>query len=191
MRWLAPAAVLGLALLGIWLLYGGLGLSFVETREWGGLMLTVFLAVYSGLIAIPLGILLALGRQSRLPVLRLLSIACIEFWRGVPIITVIFLASLLLPLILPFLLAAWIYVFVLSVRELGASVFLVGPGTHVLGTISLTMWEEGGSYGAVAALGVLQILPLLVIVAILPAASTVTGYLGPLTRKIVSDSTPQ
>ena len=71
----------------------------------------------------------------------------------------------LLPLILPFLLAAWIYVFVLSVRELGASVFLVGPGTHVLGTISLTMWEEGGSYGAVAALGVLQILPLLVIVA--------------------------
>ena len=63
------------------------------------------------------------------------------------------------------LLAAWIYVFVLSVRELGASIFLVGPGTNVLGTISLTMWEEGGSYGAVAALGVLQILPLLVIVA--------------------------
>jgi iron(III) transport system permease protein len=73
----------------------------------------------------------------------------------------------LFPLILPFLLAAWIYVFVLSVRELGASVFLVGPGTNVLGTISLTMWEEGGSYGAVAALGVLQILPLLVIVAAL------------------------
>ena len=71
----------------------------------------------------------------------------------------------LLPLIVPFLLAAWIYVFVLSVRELGASVFLVGPGTSVLGTISLTMWEEGGSYGAVAALGVLQILPLLAIVA--------------------------
>ncbi len=72
---------------------------------------------------------------------------------------------IIFPLILPFLLAAWIYVFVLSVRELGASVFLVGPGTSVLGTISLTMWEEGGSYGAVAALGVLQILPLLVIVA--------------------------
>jgi ABC-type Fe3+ transport system permease subunit len=56
---------------------------------------------------------------------------------------------------------------VLSVRELGASVFLVGPGTSVLGTVSLTRWEEGGSYGAVAALGVLQILPLLVIVAAL------------------------
>ena len=63
------------------------------------------------------------------------------------------------------LLAGWIYVFVLAVRELGASIFLVGPGTHVLGTISLTMWEEGGSYGAVAALGVLQIIPLAVIVA--------------------------
>lgn len=72
---------------------------------------------------------------------------------------------ILLPLLAPFLLAAWIYVFVLAVRELGASVFLVGPGTHVLGTISLTMWEEGGSYGAVAALGVIQIIPLLVIVA--------------------------
>jgi ABC-type Fe3+ transport system permease subunit len=54
---------------------------------------------------------------------------------------------------------------VLAVRELGASIFLVGPGTHVLGTISLTMWEEGGSYGAVAALGVVQIVPLAVIVA--------------------------
>jgi iron(III) transport system permease protein len=73
----------------------------------------------------------------------------------------------LLPLILPVLLAAWIYVFVLSVRELGASIFLIGPGTHVLGTISLTMWEEGVSYGAVSALGVLQILPLLAIVACL------------------------
>ena len=74
---------------------------------------------------------------------------------------------ILLPLLAPVLLAAWIYVFVLAVRELGASVFLVGPGTHVLGTISLTMWEEGGSYGAVAALGVIQIIPLVLIVAAL------------------------
>jgi iron(III) transport system permease protein len=72
---------------------------------------------------------------------------------------------IMLPLLAPVLLAGWIYVFVLAVRELGASIFLVGPGTHVLGTISLTMWEEGGSYGAVAALGVIQIVPLVVIVA--------------------------
>jgi iron(III) transport system permease protein len=74
---------------------------------------------------------------------------------------------ILLPLLAPVLLAAWIYIFVLAVRELGASVFLIGPGTHVLGTISLTMWEEGGSYGAVSALGVIQIIPLIMIVAAL------------------------
>ena len=73
--------------------------------------------------------------------------------------------KIMLPLLAPVLLAGWIYVFVLAVRELGASIFLVGPGTHVLGTISLTMWEEGGSYGAVAALGVIQIIPLAIIVA--------------------------
>jgi iron(III) transport system permease protein len=77
------------------------------------------------------------------------------------------IARVVLPLITPFLLAAWIYVFVLSVRELGASIFLIGPGTNVLGTISLTMWEEGGSYGAVSALAIVQILPLLLIVAAL------------------------
>jgi iron(III) transport system permease protein len=74
-------------------------------------------------------------------------------------------SRIILPLLAPVLLAGWIYVFVLAVRELGASIFLVGPGTHVLGTISLTMWEEGGSYGAVAALAVIQIIPLIVIVA--------------------------
>jgi iron(III) transport system permease protein len=73
----------------------------------------------------------------------------------------------LLPLLSPVLVAAWLYIFVLAVRELSASVFLVGPGTHVLGTISLTMWEEGGSYGAVCALGMIQIIPLVAIVAFL------------------------
>ena len=98
-REMALVALVVLPLLGIWLLYGGFGLRIVETREWGGLMLTLFLAIYAGLIAIPLGILLALGRRSRLPMIRFVSIVFIEFWRGVPIITVIFLASLLL---LPF-----------------------------------------------------------------------------------------
>src|SRR5262249_10078600 len=79
---------------------------------------------------------------------------------------------IMLPLLAPVLLAGWIYVFVLAVRGVGGSIFLVGPGNPVLGsvrlmrgTISLTMWEEGGSYGAVAALGVIQIVPLVVIVA--------------------------
>jgi general L-amino acid transport system permease protein len=87
--------------LGVILLQGGFGLPVVETRNWGGLMLTVFMTVYAGIAAFPMGVLLALGRQSRLPVIRMLSVAFIEFWRGVPIIAVIFLASILLPLILP------------------------------------------------------------------------------------------
>jgi len=73
----------------------------------------------------------------------------------------------LTPLLAPVALSAWIYIFVLAVRELAASIMLVGPGTHVLGSISLTMWEEGGSYGAVCALGIIQILPLILIVAVL------------------------
>lgn len=98
---------LGLAILvvlpplGIWLLSGRFGLRYIETREWGGLMLTLFISIYASLIAIPLGIIFALGRQSELRIIRLISVIFIEFWRGVPIIAVIFLASLLLPLILP------------------------------------------------------------------------------------------
>lgn len=72
--------------------------------------------------------------------------------------------QVVVPLLLPFLLAAWIYVFILCVRELGASIFLIGPGTNVLATMSLTMWEEGGSYGAVTALAIVQIVPLVIIV---------------------------
>ena len=74
---------------------------------------------------------------------------------------------ILLPILAPALVSGWLYIFVLSVRELGASVFLVGPGTNVLSTITLTMWEEGSSYGAVCALSVIQIVPLVAVVAVL------------------------
>jgi iron(III) transport system permease protein len=74
---------------------------------------------------------------------------------------------ILLPLMSPVLIAAWLYIFVMAVRELTASIFLAGPHTQVLGTISLTMWEEGGSYGTVAALSIIQIVPLIVIVTVM------------------------
>jgi len=73
----------------------------VETTQWGGLMLTVILAVVGIIASFPLGVLLALGRQSELPVVRWLSILYIEVVRGVPLVTVIFMASLMLPLFLP------------------------------------------------------------------------------------------
>jgi general L-amino acid transport system permease protein len=101
-KWLAGASAILYPPICIWLLLGGIfGLPYVETRAWGGLMLTLFMAVFGGLIAFPLGVLLALGRQSKLPAIRTLSVIFIEFWRGVPIITVIFLVSVLLPIILP------------------------------------------------------------------------------------------
>ncbi|MEQ9862243.1 amino acid ABC transporter permease [Pectobacterium cacticida] len=84
-----------------WLLYGGFGgLSRVETYQWGGLTLTLIIAAVGIAGALPLGILLALGRRSTLPVIRTLSIVFIEFWRGVPLITVLFMSSVMLPLFL-------------------------------------------------------------------------------------------
>lgn len=84
----------------VWfLLYGGFfGLERVETRQWGGLTLTLIIASVGIAGALPLGILLALGRRSAMPVVRSLSIIFIEFWRGVPLITVLFMSSVMLPL---------------------------------------------------------------------------------------------
>ncbi|MDN0103569.1 amino acid ABC transporter permease [Yersinia bercovieri] len=84
----------------VWvMLYGGfLGLSRVETRQWGGLTLTLIIASVGIAGALPLGILLALARRSSMPVVRILSVVFIEFWRGVPLITVLFMSSVMLPL---------------------------------------------------------------------------------------------
>ena len=84
------------------LLSGGLlGLSYVETNQWGGLLVTLVIAVTGIVVSLPLGILLALGRRSELPIIRMMSVLFIEFWRGVPLITVLFMASVMLPLFLP------------------------------------------------------------------------------------------
>jgi general L-amino acid transport system permease protein len=69
-----------------------------ETRQWGGLTLTLIIASVGIAGALPLGILLALGRRSKMPVVRVLSVIFIEFWRGVPLITVLFMSSVMLPL---------------------------------------------------------------------------------------------
>ncbi|MCT9872582.1 ABC transporter permease subunit, partial [Paenarthrobacter aurescens] len=81
----------------VWLLlYGGyFGLDRVETRQWGGLTLTLIIASVGIAGALPLGILLALGRRSKMPVVRTLSVIFIEFWRGVPLITVLFMSSVM------------------------------------------------------------------------------------------------
>ena len=88
--------------LGLYLLAGGLGLSPISSRYWGGLTLTIFLTCASGLIAFPLGIILALGRQSEYPLIKYLSTIYIDCLRAVPLIAILFFGQLLIPLFLPF-----------------------------------------------------------------------------------------
>jgi general L-amino acid transport system permease protein len=83
------------------LLGGGLGLLPVPTNLWGGLMLTLIVASSSTVLSFPLGVLLALGRQSQLPVLKGFSTVYIELVRGLPLIGILFMAQVMLPLVLP------------------------------------------------------------------------------------------
>ena len=77
------------------------GLVYVETQLWGGLLVTLVVAIVGIVASFPLGIVLALGRRSKLPAVKLISVIFIEFWRGVPLITVLFMSSVMLPLFLP------------------------------------------------------------------------------------------
>jgi general L-amino acid transport system permease protein len=89
-------------IIAYFLLHGGaFGLENVATSQWGGLMLTLVIAVVGIAGALPLGILLALGRRSNMPAVKVVCVTFIEFWRGVPLITVLFMSSVMLPLFLP------------------------------------------------------------------------------------------
>jgi general L-amino acid transport system permease protein len=87
--------------LAFWLLYGGLGLEVVETRLWGGFTLTLILSGIGIIFSLPLGVLLALGRRSDLPVVHMLCVVLIEFVRGVPLLSILFMANVMLPFFLP------------------------------------------------------------------------------------------
>jgi general L-amino acid transport system permease protein len=89
-------------LAGILLVGGVAGLPFVDTSLWGGLMLDVIISFVTVAGALPLGILLALGRRSQLKVMRYFSIGFIELWRGVPLLTVLFMSAVMVPLFLPY-----------------------------------------------------------------------------------------
>ena len=100
-RKLIPIIVVGVALTGV-LMWGGVfGLSFVETSLWGGLPLTLILSALGITCAFPLGVLLALGRRSDMPAIHSLCVGFIELVRGVPLISVLFMASVMFPLFLP------------------------------------------------------------------------------------------
>ncbi len=80
---------------------GSFGLMWVETGAWGGLSLTFIVSFFCLIFCFPLGMFLALGRRSTLPTLRYVSVGFIEFWRGVPLITVLFMSSVMFPMFLP------------------------------------------------------------------------------------------
>jgi general L-amino acid transport system permease protein len=103
--WRALITCLGIfAGIGIVIALMGLdrgGFPVVDTRLWGGLLVTLVVSVVGIVASMPVGIALALGRRSTIPLIRIFSIAFIEFWRGVPLITVLFFATYMLPLFVP------------------------------------------------------------------------------------------
>ena len=102
-RWAAVLALICVfpLIAGVLLVGGAFGLASVDTTLWGGLMLNVILSFIAIAGSLPLGILLALGRRSKLPLIRYFCIGFIELWRGVPLLTALFMATIMFPLFLP------------------------------------------------------------------------------------------
>ena len=88
-------------LAGVLLTGGVFGLSYVDTSLWGGLMLDFIVSFVTVAGSLPLGIVLAFGRRSQLRVIRTLSVCYIELWRGVPLLTVLFMSAVVMPLFMP------------------------------------------------------------------------------------------
>ncbi len=89
-------------IIGLKLISGGdFGLKYVETGAWGGLSLTFIVSAFALILCFPIGTILALGRRSNLPAIRYSSIGFIELWRGVPLITVLFMSAVMFPMFLP------------------------------------------------------------------------------------------
>lgn len=98
---LALIWVAGLTAVAVLMWGGVLGLTYVENDRWGGLPLTLILSTFGIAFAFPLGVLLALGRRSRMPAIKALCVVYIELIRGVPLISLLFMSSVMLPLFLP------------------------------------------------------------------------------------------
>jgi general L-amino acid transport system permease protein len=124
-----------------------IGIARISTDLWGGILVTVVLATIGIVVSLPVGILLALGRRSRFPAVRLLSVIFIEFVRGVPLITVLFMASVMLPLFVPDALApdkfvrAWIGVVMF------ASAYMAEVVRAGLAAISRGQYEAASALG--------------------------------------------
>jgi general L-amino acid transport system permease protein len=101
LAWMVALLTVAPVLAGVLLVGGVAGLPYVDTGAWGGLMLDIIISFVTVAGSLPLGVLLALGRRSQLVVVRALSVGFIELWRGVPLLTVLFMSAVTLPLFLP------------------------------------------------------------------------------------------
>ena len=100
--WLIPVLIIAYPLIGIILFLGGMfNLPYVETGKWGGFFLTIITAVFVLSISLPLAVLLALGRHSSIPLIRISCITWIELWRSLPALVVLFVAIIMFPLFMP------------------------------------------------------------------------------------------
>ena len=101
-HWIGLFLLVGFPVLAFFLFVGDVfGLPLVETPLWGGLFLTLVIGGVGIVMSLPIGVVLALGRQSNMPAIRAVCVAFIELWRGVPLITVLFMSSVMFPLFLP------------------------------------------------------------------------------------------
>jgi general L-amino acid transport system permease protein len=152
-------------LLGLWvamlvvcgtLMWGGVfGMTFVENAQWGGLPLTLILSVVGIICSFPLAILLALGRRSDMPGIRAVCVGFIEFVRGVPLISVLFMASVMFPLFLPEgvtidkLLRAQVGIIIFTAAYLAEAIRgglqAIPPGQYeAADALGLTYWKKTG-----------------------------------------------
>ncbi len=94
-------SLIAFPLFSLWMMRGGWGLELVDSDQWGGFSLNILLAFAGILMSLPIGIIWALGRRSEMPFIRIICIASIELFRGVPLITILFMGSVMLPLFFP------------------------------------------------------------------------------------------
>jgi general L-amino acid transport system permease protein len=174
--WAPRLVALWIGALGliVWLMSGGLGLSEIPTSAWGGLPVTLILAVVAIGIAFPVGILLALARRSAMPAVRISAVVAIEAVRGLPLLSILFVASIMLPLFLPEALLPDKFVRALVALTLFAAAYLAEVIRGGLQAI------PKGQYEAAAALGLpfwraqyLVILPQAIKVVIPALANTI------------------
>jgi general L-amino acid transport system permease protein len=174
--WAPRLLALWLGALGliVWFMSGGLGLSEIPTSAWGGLPVTLILTVVAIGVAFPVGILLALARRSAMPAVRISAVVAIETVRGLPLLSILFVASIMLPLFLPEALLPDKFVRALVALTLFAAAYLAEVIRGGLQAI------PKGQYEAAAALGLpfwrthyLVILPQAIKVVIPALANTI------------------